>query len=1132
MAAASGKTLRQIRGGKVAKRGWFHRFCPWLFNWKSLFYYGGFLFVLAMLWAGYALYMEQFSQLLNWDYTWQYIPFTYDYWDTWHTFFTTGHFNMYDAAVYLGTDMIGSGSYYGLFDPFMFICYLLPRSWIPQTYALMTFVKLACGGLFMRAYLRKMGLREFTSRLGGIIYAFSGFTTFFEGAPNFTSAMAVFPLILLGIEYVIREQRPTVLILGVALMGVSCFFFIPTSCIFGVIYALWRFFATVKTRNRRQTILTMVYGVMGFAVGLLMCMFTFLPSIRETMLTGRGSSIGTAYMHVVLDSLKELDFRMLFSYIFEEVGDNPGRELMGVVSFFFPTGGWTNLPLTRVLNWSNEVGYDAWTSSLFCYTPCVILFFAALIHSIRLKKWSHIIAVVLCTYAVLTSFSYYFFFAFSGNGYGRWYLVLVPLIVYYCCWAFDLRKEGPRLVPLFASILALIGTIATFYLTFAILKDKDFPASVYNVNAGLTGNNYWPARFATAYEEYGNIVSAWYFYYQLAFVLVEGALLTIGYRKQWIRFALLGLVSVEVVVMGNVAYAFNGTWSIQNSYAGGAYNREVSLHMTEAIEKDDQSFYRVSSDTFNGSKYFSFVFGVNAPAVFHSLMNFDVETFALNNYIKSTGSSPYKAYDRDEIYNPSWSGYYGHKRYGLDTVLGMRYYIISNSYSAWKDASGESYFLSPNVPFGTVEMPSYSPNRNQYRVYRRSTDSLPVLGYAVDSEKLYYMGASEDSRWNNAFYKSNSSSATQRHRAQLWTEHVETHGAIIDDGIELSEGLTVKQAPELPTNDTALENLIGKRITSYEYSRLRCTQYVTNDGDFLFADTDADYYDEGVGYFLNHYKSKTSLISKWYGTLPRDTGKLVYSSTEEGGYLNTDPEGAYFQLHLHTRSSKVEAPRVYVLGDRYNEHNELEENVCLAFESNAIGNGFNGNDNGNTNTSTNNYGLYVRGLAKQIVLCWGGKSENGQPVPSVDVDYHGTFYTKFEKSEIDAFEETMRQNALQNVRTDVNEYRFDTAYESPRVVVTQLGYDKGWSVKATMPDGTTKDCQMLRLDGGLVGFVAPSSLDGEGNAQTIHYSMRYETPYARLGVAAWTVGVVLYCAYLGYSVIYEIKKKKNATKIA
>ena len=1112
MASGNAKTpsLRDIRGQKPAKTGWLRRNCSWLFRWDSVFYYGVFLFVLGALWAAYPLFTNSFTQLLNWDYTWQYISFTYDYWDAWHLFFTTGKFPLYDGGVYLGTDMIGSGSYYGLFDPFMFICYLFPRAWIPQMYAQMTFAKLMFGGLAMRHYLKIMGIKEWTARIGGIIYAFSGFTTFFEGAPNFTSAMAFFPLILAGLEKVIREQKVTELVLGVFLLGISCFFYMPILCIFGVIYALWRFFFTVKQRDRKTNGVVMALGVTGFAIGILLSSFSLLPSLRETSLSGRTSSIGRAYLHSMVAAFKSADIRMLFTLVFEEVGDNPGRELMGIISFFFPTGGWTQLPIAR------GTGYDAWTASLFCYTPCVILFFCAVMNSIRLKKWSHLVAVLLCVFAVFTNFSYFFFFVFTGNGYGRWYLILIPLIVYYCCWSFDLRKEEPRFIPLAGSVFALIGTVVTFYLTEHLLKGKVFGSFTYNIH----NTTYWVSEYRTATEEYNGVLAAWYFYYQLAFVAIEGTLFAIGHRKEWTKYALFGLVAVEAVVMGNLSYAFNGVWSYKYSYAGGEENRNSSLVMANAIEGHDKSFFRTHSDTFEGSNYYHNVAGLNTPSSFHSLMNFDLETFAINNQMKLPGSS-ITTYNEEHAYNPRWSGYYGNKRYVTDSLLGMRYYIVTNNYSAWKDAQGNPMFLPANVPFGTKELTEYSPNRDRYRVYRRDESSLPQLGYAIDSNLLYRMGEIENSIYKNAFYLGNEDTSGQGFYRNLeWTQYVERNGAIIEDK-ETIAGFNVETAPMI-TNDASLASHTGIERLSVG-AGLTVNYYETVEGDGLFPSSAKDYKNEGLGYFLNHYDKKTNPGSTNIRML-MDQGKMAFSSSR-GVYLNDDPNGCYFELRFYngrTAEQRTAAPRIYALGDRYDANgNILEENVCLGFDNVLL-----------ENASRTDYyvyractfGLYARGRVKQIVLCFGGSG-------SVTVNAGNFYLAVKEKHEIDAEEARLNADALQNVKTDTNAFTFDTSYDKDRIVVTQLGYDKGWEVNATLPGGIKKSCQMLKLDGGLVGFVAPSFLGEDGVAQAVHYEMRYVTPYLKLAAAGWVIGVVCYFGILTLQFVAVYRRKKKATEL-
>lgn len=1108
-------------------RDWLGRHLPFLLRWDSLLYYGIFLFFLGMLWAGFPFFTNDGTQLLNWDYTWQYIPFAYTYWDAWHTFFVTGHFPLYDASTFLGTDMVGSGSYYGLMDPFMFICYLAPRAWIPQMYALMTFAKLTFAGLMMRGYLKYMGIREWTARLGGLIYAFSGFTTFFEGFPTYLTPIGMLPLILWGIEKTIREQKPTFLILGVAGIGVSCFFFVPVLCIFGVIYAVWRFFLTIKTRDGKTNVKVMILGVAGFAMGLMFSAFSLIPSVRESLLSGRSASIGAAYFKSIREAIKAIDVRRLFTLVFEEVGDNPGRELMGLISFFFPTGGWTQLPLAR----SN--GYDAWTSSLFCYTPCVILFFAALMNSIRLQKWNHLAAVLLGVFAVFTNFCYFFFYAFTGNGYGRWFIVLVPLIVYYCCWAFDLRKEEPKFIPFASTSIALGMTIFTFYFIEATLAGKEFTRATYNVN----GTTYWQTTYHTASEVYNHVTTAWYFYYQLVFVVMEGLLLCIGHRKKWTKFALFGLVAVESVVMGNLSYVFNGVWSYQYSFMGGQGTLQTSQRIADNIKSGDHSFYRVHMDSTRGDNYGHNVLGLNGAAQFHSLMNFDVEDFALMHHIKHVGDTG-TTYDEEQFYNPSWSGLYKHKRYATDTVLGMRYYVVENNYFNWKNPDGSSVFLPANVPFGCEELTEATTNRDYYRVYRRSEDSLPQLGFAIPShsEHIYRIGHKEGSNYASSFFGNHGDTASFD---QLqFTQYTELHGAIVEDDATLPESIQIQAQTPYVTGDSLLYANTGiKRL--YDGNGLKAEYYETRSSyipegsttekpwyDQIFGDTRADYYSEGLGYFLNHHV--LGPVEKTGNFLMKlDYGKLCFRSST-GTYLNEDPRGCYLEMRFYAPTSynnrNVGAPRVYVIGDRVDDDGHVvEENVALSFDHHLLQNAARA-DKYNWGSCT--YGLYADGLVKYVVLCYGSSQAE-----AASVNTRNMYLTVTERSKIEQEERQRKSDSLQNVETGVNLFRFQTAYDQERIVLTQLGFDKGWKATAKMPDGKTKDCTMLKLSGGLVGFIAPASLDENGKAQTISYELRYVTPLGLAGVGLWTLGVVLYVGYASLGFALAIRKKKNATEI-
>lgn len=1084
----------------------FRERCPFLFQSDSLFYYGLFVLLVAFGWIGYSLFADYFTQMLNWDTTWQYIPFAYTYHDAWRTFLTTGKFPLYDFATFIGTDGIGSNSYYGLFDPFTIALVFFPRAWIPQMMAIFTAVKIMLATLLTRSYLKYMGIKEWTARFAAIAAGFSGYVSFFVGFPSFVSAVIYVPMVLWGIEKVIRERKPGILVWALFLEGISSFFLLVVVCIFGVIYALWRYFWTIKERNAKQNWAVIGLGVGSFAVGLMLCSFTLLPSLRESSLSGRDMSIGTAYLEAIKLSLSSHDLRSFFALVFEPVGDHPGRELMGLLSFFFPTGGHVALPLARS-------SYDAWTASLFCYTPCVILFFTALLESLRQKKGRHLLAILLVAYLVFTNFSYYFFYAFSGNGYGRWYLVLIPTITYYCAWGFDQRESAPKYVPVLSGALALLGTIVTFYLTDSLLKGVVFDSTM-NPNH----QTYWPVEYVGATEIYNNqIHNAWYLYYQLALISVDGFLLIWGQRKKWLPKALVVSVSVEAIVMGNLAYLYDGLWNYKYWFAGGESNRDTMSYVAQALKEKDNTFYRTYADAYAGTKYAQKVAGLNASTDFHSLMNFDVEQFALANHMKYPGSV-IESYQTEGIYNPSWSGYYANKREGTDMLLGYRYYQISNSYSQWKDRDGNGLFFAPNVPFGAVEIPEASENRDLSRVYGVPESHRPNLGWAVDSSYLFRLEEKEGSFYETNFYSP--SYGKEGFRQLLRTEKVQTLGAMVPSDEEMPEGFSVRgETPILPPNAEILQ--LGKGLAA--------TYYTVGDGDLMIPSSRHDYYDEGLGYFFNHHEEKKEITGPF--VMERDTGMLAFVP-KEGEYFNDDPNGTYIEMKYYNNMYGSSSgnlyqavPRVYVIGDDL----QGRPNQVLCFEYNAFDNARKVESNHSYyNSRYSTFGLYAKGRAKAIVFCWTGDAKE----PNINMDprnayFHMTTYADWEKAQ-----KKLQEGKLQNVAYDTNVFTFSTAYEEDRLVVTQLGYDKGWKATATFPNGETAPCRMIKLNGGLVGFFAPHELDENGKPMEITYELRYLTPGANLSALLWGIGATTFGGYLALTTYFAIKDEKKKLALA
>lgn len=1076
-------------------------FFAFLKNPNSVFYFVVGVILIGVLWSLYGLVDNSFTSAFNWDYSHQYLPFAADYHDAWRSFLTTGQFPLFDSSIFVGTDNIGANSYYGLFDPFIVIMAIFPKSWIPQLYALATIARCTLAAVFMRMYLRYRGIKEWTARFGAIATAFSGYVCFMVGFPNFVSAVTYVPLVLYGIERVLKEQKPGALAIGIFLMEISCFMLLVTMCIWGVIYAVWRYFATIKTRKASLNWATIGVGVMGFAIGIAMGSWSLLPSIRVSSLSGRTSSIGSAYMHSLLDAVKAKDFVTLFGLFFEEVGDNPGRALMGLVSFFYPTGGYLTLPLVV----ANGNVYDAWTASIFCYTPFVILFFQGLIHSIRQKRFDHIFAILACVFLLFSTFAYYFFFGFSGNGYGRWFFVLIPLIVYYGCWAFDQRRSSPKWIPVAGSILALVGTILAFCAIHWALQDKDFTA--------INGMTYYKSTYLMPEELYQNLNRYWYLWYEVGLVAVEGIIFFAGYHKKWLPYLMCGLVAAEAIAAGNSGYLYVGLWYVNSYYMGGQDNLSSSSQIAKNISDYDNSFYRSYFDTAGGTTNFSFAAGYNDLSAFHSLLNFGANDFGIMNRLKD-GNGSAMTYGDETYLNATWTSVYRGRKMGLDHVLGYRYYVLQNE----NGISDKTKWAGVNVPFGAEEMPSLSVDRDRYRVYRVSEEYMPQVGHAVDPSKIYRLG--KDGNYFN-FAPRGTNSGDKYFRQQKALQEVELLGAIIDDDVELPSEFTFSKVPDFST-DTQFESNYGLKRLRVDHG-LKASIYKVREGDKLWPSSEASYADEGLAYFLNHYTERS-----YYGSNQTPNQKCGIDhfvlEPSEGEYFNDDIRGGYIEFKYYNNAYNQTTqsgffkymPRVIVIGDAQDEQGNVTQNQVLAYDGATFKRNIDlsVNQGGYTNATI---GLYAKGKAKQIALVWPDWIKSDGTVGDMKVSISSISMCVEDYPALEAKYSFLRENALKDVKSSKNRYTFSTDFAESKIVVTQFGYDEGWHCQARTATGETVNCTMLRIDGGLTGFIAP--------AGATTYELKYTTPYLILGIVAAIGGAVLLGGYTALR--FFLKKRKD-----
>ena len=160
----------------------------------------------------------------------------------------------------------------------------------------------------------------------------------------------------------------------------------------------------------------------------------------------------------------------------------------------------------------------------------------------------------------------------------------------------------------------------------------------------------------------------------------------------------------------------------------------------------------------------------------------------------------------------------------------------------------------------------------------------------------------------------------------------------------------------------------------------------------------------------------------------------------------------------------------------------------------------------NSNSSLNDYpsewklqrGFYVdQPVDKIIIECVADASFNKMFNRSGTTSSMDIYYL-YEK-DMDAKQELVNQKILENVNYRNNKFTFTTNHNQKELVVTNIPYDAGWTLKIN-----DKEKKIYDVNGGFVGFVSEV---GE-----TEYELKYFTPRLKEGLIIATFGLLMFIA--------------------
>lgn len=142
----------------------------------------------------------------------------------------------------LGSSLVGSYTFYILGSPFFWITLPFPSKVVPYLMGPLLILKFSCASLTGYIYLRRYVRDKNLAVVGGLLYAFSGFSVYNVFFNHFHEAIVFFPLLLAAIDEYMETKRRGVVALAVFAACLVNYYFFVGMVAFVIIYWFLRMF--------------------------------------------------------------------------------------------------------------------------------------------------------------------------------------------------------------------------------------------------------------------------------------------------------------------------------------------------------------------------------------------------------------------------------------------------------------------------------------------------------------------------------------------------------------------------------------------------------------------------------------------------------------------------------------------------------------------------------------------------------------------------------------------------------------------------------------------------------------------------------------------------------------------------
>ena len=241
--------------------------------------------IMLGVFAGKEIFPFGDESFLRTDMYHQYAPFLAEFART----LKAGGSLTYSTEIGLGTNFVALFAYY-LSTPFNWFLLLVPAGWVIEFMTYLIVLKIGFCGLTAGIYLKEHFRRnDLGIPVIATCYALSGYLAAYSWNNMWLDCLWLAPLILLGLEKLVRKNQPFLYCITLAFGILSNYYIAIMLCIFMVLYFVCEMILLPRKTPKEYAVKMMLFGVFSLLAGGLSAIL-LLPAYRCLLTTASASS--------------------------------------------------------------------------------------------------------------------------------------------------------------------------------------------------------------------------------------------------------------------------------------------------------------------------------------------------------------------------------------------------------------------------------------------------------------------------------------------------------------------------------------------------------------------------------------------------------------------------------------------------------------------------------------------------------------------------------------------------------------------------------------------------------------------------------------------------------------------------